>query len=183
MVEAMKAKVPFAAMIVAAVALFAALMGTAQSQTPGPDQNSAGTQITRANLGVNDSQVIAQNGRVRLVAQCLKEGNNRRLRVVAATTQRDSFLDGLDDRDGNNNNNYLQPETAADNARILQSATVTGDNQIVQNDVDDGFVLAPNGDFLGVDGEEFALGVNVRGQRPCFLIGPVNAGDLRPGID
>ena len=63
--------------------------------------------------------------------------------------------------------------TAAADRVLLERNVAPGVTQ-VENDIDDGFVMAPDGKWLGIDGESTALGLNYAGAK-CVLAGIVNA--------
>ena len=85
------------------------------------------------------------------------------------TTQNGAALDGFDNFLSGNFNTG----TAADARELLRNNGGAGVTDI-DNDVDDGFVMAPDGKWLGIDGESTALGVNYAGAK-CVLAGVVNA--------
>ena len=119
-------------------------------------------------LAAGQTQTIATNGAVSVEANCKVNGFDT-ARILAQTTQNGAALDGFDNFLSGNFNTG----TAADARELLRNNGGAGVTDI-DNDVDDGFVMAPDGKWLGIDGESTALGVNYAGAK-CVLAGVVNA--------
>jgi hypothetical protein len=80
------------------------------------------------------------------------------LRVYATTTVADSYTEGSPDHDGFQGN-YLQPGMSPADSGLLVNGVPTGE-QSLRNDIDDGYVVAPDGSMIFVEGETAVLAVN-----------------------
>jgi hypothetical protein len=123
-------------------------------------------------LEPGQTQLIAENGAVSIFAQCLTEGGNDIIRLLANTTQDGAVMEGAVDHPGTAGNflNIATPEAQ----RILLLNQAADGTTSVANLIDNGFVMAPDGQSLGVDSESTALGVNYAGAG-CITTGVVNA--------
>jgi hypothetical protein len=117
----------------------------------------------RVSLGLNYGQTatLLSNKTVAAMVECvLDDGGSDRVRVFATTTLADSYLDGSDDLTGNGS--YLQPGTPATDSELLSFSAETG-TESIGNVIDNGFVYAPDGRFVTVQGESAILGLNLVG--------------------
>jgi hypothetical protein len=113
--------------------------------------------------------LIARNGEVSLTAQCAANlAGFDRVRILAATTVDGAVMAGTDSFTGATT---LDTTTQADD-RELRSQSVATNSTFVFNAIDRGFVMAPSGKMLSIDGETLALGLNYEGAR-CVLAGVV----------
>jgi hypothetical protein len=124
-------------------------------------------------LGFGQSQLIVSNGSVSLTAQCLQEGGLDIARILMATTQNGAVADAADDFDGEEAANFLNTTTPEAEREFLENSVGTGLTD-VENDIDDGFVLGPDGKMLTANGEGVALGLNY-GNAGCLFAGIINA--------
>jgi hypothetical protein len=125
-------------------------------------------------LSAGQTQTIASNGAVSIQVQCISDGTDDEVRVLGATSASGAAQDGNDDFDGSSGNT-LEPTTPAEDREILGVSDTTGDTNVDTDiDIDKGFVMAPDGKALGIDGETTALGVNFAGAT-CVAAGVVNA--------
>lgn len=120
-------------------------------------------------LAFGEEQVIAENGAVSFVAQCLTgvEGTEDRVRVLGQTTVDGAALDGITDRRGPTN--FLETTTPEDE-RILVSLTQLAGQSNVAGEIDQGFVMAPDGKMITVNSECLAIGLNYAGS-DCLVAG------------
>ena len=119
-------------------------------------------------LAAGQTQTIATNGAVSLQANCKVNGGDT-ARILAQTTQNGAAVGGNTDYDTGDFNTGI----AAGDREVIAVNAAAGVTAI-ENDIDDGFVMAPDGKWLGVDGESSALGLNYAGAK-CVLAGVVNA--------
>ncbi len=137
--------------------------------------NLSGQQSFYFGMARGDSVEIAANGSVSLTALCDSVvGTRDRVRIVAATTQPSAILDGRDDLTGTDfNGKFLEPTTAADDRELLASTNSAPGQTLVQNSIDQGFVLGADNKALTIDGETAILGLNYGGAA-CIVGGVVH---------
>jgi hypothetical protein len=123
-------------------------------------------------LGYGGSQTIASNGAVSLVALCDQSGGNDRARILEQTTVNGATANGAFDFTGEGGK-FLNPTTPVDERVFVQSASPSG-QPFVGHNIDQGFVLGPEGKMLTSNSEGIALGVNY-GNSGCLFGGIVNA--------
>jgi hypothetical protein len=123
-------------------------------------------------LGFGQSQVLASNGAVSLVAECLA-GAEDEVRITARTTVNGAILAGVDNLEGSSAAEFLNTDTVATDAELIEETATTGATRVA-NDIDDGFVLGPEGKMLTANTEGVALGLNY-GQPGCLAAGVINA--------
>jgi hypothetical protein len=123
-------------------------------------------------LGYGGSQTVASNGAVSLVALCDKNGGNDRARILEQTTVNGAVANGNDDYSGAGGN-FLNPATPIDERVFVVSEAPSG-QPVVGYEIDNGFVLGPEGKMLTANSEGIALGVNY-GNGGCLFAGVVNA--------
>jgi hypothetical protein len=122
-------------------------------------------------LGAGQTQTIASHGPISIVAECLSTGGNDIVRLLGASTQDGAVLLGADIRNGSAGNT-LDPADPADDRELLRTQVADGTTTVTLN-IDRGFVMAPDGRTLNVDGETTALGLNYAGA-DCITSGVVN---------
>ena len=128
----------------------------------------------RSKLAVGEERVLATNGTVSLVHQCIDLGGGSfRSRVIARTTAADAAMDGIDDHSGpGGSGDFLQPATAADDSE-LQGISSTMAR--MSSEIDQGFVASADLEhYLAIDTETAAFAVHVGGV-DCAAIGQVMA--------
>ena len=121
-------------------------------------------------LSAGQSQTIASHGAVSIVAECLSSGGNDTVRLLGATTEDGAAQGGTDSFDGSPG---FGPGTAADDRVLLTFSAPDGTTSVVWN-IDRGWVMAPDGKTVSVDGETTPLGLNFAGAE-CVTSGIVNA--------
>ncbi|HEX7060009.1 MAG TPA: hypothetical protein VF176_09185 [Solirubrobacterales bacterium] len=123
-------------------------------------------------LNFGQSQTLATNGAVSLVAQCATGvgGTDDRARILGQTTQDGSILDGQNDLTGPTT--FLDTGTAED-SRVLVSTQITSGKTFVNGSIDQGFVLAPDGKTISTNSEGLVIGVNYSGSN-CIYGGVLN---------
>ena len=136
--------------------------------------NLAGQQSFFVRLNLGGSQVIATNGSVSLIAACEQTGGNDIVKIYGATTQPGAILAGDDTLSGpGGSGEFLEPSTEPTKRELVFRSDTSGEIS-VSRDIDDGFVLGPDGRMLTVNSEGIALGLNYGGS-VCLAAGVVNA--------
>lgn len=145
-------------------------VGTVPSATTA--SNLVGQQSFFIKLSPGQIQTIATNGAVSLVAVCETGvgGTNDRVRVLGQTTQDRSILDGVDDLTGPTT--FLNVGTPPDERQLVSREIASGQT-VVNGEIDQGFVMAPNGQAITTNSEGLALGLNYAGAT-CIVGGVVN---------
>ena len=123
-------------------------------------------------LAAGQSQTIATNGAVSISVDCTTDGGNDSVRILGSTSVSGAAQGGNDSYTGGAADT-LEPNTAAGDREILSYTVATGTTSVSWN-IDQGWVMAPDGKTLGVDGETTALGLNYAGAT-CVAAGVVNA--------
>jgi hypothetical protein len=158
-----------------------AVIGTKVNESTLSEVPSAAKATTAANLtgqisvfarlGFGQSETIASNGAVSLVAECQNNvAGNDRIRILAQTTANGSILDGTDDRTGPAT--FLDVGTPADERELTANSVATGSTN-VDSEIDQGVVMDPSGKTIVINSEGFALGLNYAGSQ-CLVAGVVN---------
>lgn len=166
-----------------------ARLGTVPSATNADNAKSAGTANSAKTadtaaavtgrtpffirLGFGQDKTIATNGSVSLVASCFQEGGNDYAAVLVQTSQDGAVAGGDEDFDGSSPTEFLNIDTPAEDRRLVEESTTSG-KTYVYADIDEGFVLGPDGKMLTTNSEGIALGLNY-GQPGCLLAGVVEA--------
>jgi hypothetical protein len=140
-----------------------------RAETAGAVDGRAPFQIR---LASGQTQTVATNGPVSIVAQCLTDAGNDIIRLLAATSQDGAVMDGNNDHTGAAADflNIATPE--AQRVLVLNAAADGTTN--VQGQIDQGYVMAADGSYLGIDSESTALGLNYSGSE-CIATGVVNS--------
>jgi hypothetical protein len=128
-------------------------------------------------LSAGQSQTIAQNGAISLVADCSTDGVDDQARILAATSADGAILQS-------DPNDHLGPgsDTAAD---TLDRTTPADERELVhhsdtagevsfEEDIDGSYVVAPHGKVLTLGSETTPLGLNYAGAK-CFFAGVVDS--------
>jgi hypothetical protein len=140
--------------------------------------NLAGQQSFFVRLNPGQSQTLASNGAVSIIAQCATgvEATNDRVRIIAQTTAPTAILDGNTDLSGPGGpigeNEFLEPNTPEDKRVLVTFQDTSGDID-VSSRIDQGYVLGPEGKMITVNSEGIALGLNYGGTT-CMTAGIVN---------
>lgn len=135
-------------------------------------------------MAFGDDVELVSNGEISLRARCVLNGtvngdpNLDGVQVYARTTAAGSFLDGVDDYRGDLNGNGLADSESLDPADAIDDSTfelsvVDGaapSEQSVESAIDEGFVVAPDGTYIGVSTEEMVLALRALGS-DCAVIG------------
>ena len=157
-----------------------ALKGSAIDESslgPVPDAESVAGRIPFAvRLSNGESVPIAQNGAVSVSAFCaVNTAGEDVVVLVASTSQGGAVMEGRDNHRGNAGN-FLDPATPGPDSELLLNSAPTGTTN-VRNDVDEGFVLGPDGQGLRIAGDSATLGLNYLGS-PCIAAGTLEEIDF-----
>lgn len=121
-------------------------------------------------LAIGESEVFGTTGPLAFEATCTDLGGGSTEAVIhAKTTEDDSVVmdSDVDSFDGGATEGFLLPGTAAaDRQMFTNSDTDTN----VSNYIDGGWILTASGEYLAIDGETLALGVNY-GTDDCTFAG------------
>ena len=123
-------------------------------------------------LGFGQTQTIASNGVVSLVAVCDQNAGNDRARILMQTSQNGAVADGSDNFTGNAGN-FLNTNTPEENREFVAVQIPSGQT-FVESVIDQGFVLGPDNKMLTANSEGIAIGLNYSGAS-CLFAGVVNA--------
>ena len=146
-------------------------LGTVPSATNATNaQNLAGQQSFFIRLNVGQTQTIASNGSVSLVATCTNVGGEDTVKVVGQTTLSGAILNG--GLEGPGVNEFLEPGTPEAKREFLSFSDTTGDIS-VSRQIDSGYILGPDLKMITTNSEGIALGLNYGGST-CFTAGVVN---------
>ncbi|HEX6116871.1 MAG TPA: hypothetical protein VFY99_07195 [Solirubrobacterales bacterium] len=127
-------------------------------------------------VAAGESVQIATNGSVTVSAFCsINPGAEDIIVLVATTTQPGTVMEGRDNHRGNGGN-FLEPTTPGPESELLLNSAASGTTN-VRNDVDEGFVLGPDGHGLRVAGDSATLGLNYLGS-PCIAAGTLERIDF-----
>jgi hypothetical protein len=134
-------------------------------------------KVVNAKLANGQSATLAQNGPLKLTAKCDSgAGPTDRVRVLAETSTANAFLNGVDNFTGSGGTPYLQPDTTEDNRELLTGSASPG-TTVVSSVIDNGWVAAADGSYIGISAEMTTLGLNAFGSK-CAVIGPVFVGHV-----
>jgi hypothetical protein len=124
-------------------------------------------------LGFGQSQTLATNGAVSFVAECLQEGGFDIVRIIGKSSVNGAILAGEDDLEGTSPTDFLNPTTPPIESELVEENETTGKTS-VGTEIDQGFVLGPEGKMLAANTEGIALGLNY-GSPGCLVAGLFNA--------
>jgi hypothetical protein len=153
-------------------------LGTVPSATnatnAGTASNLAGQTPFFVRLGFGQTQTLASHGSVSLVASCLQEGGDDIARILEQTSQNGAVAGGSDDWEGGPNpSDFLNTDTPEAQRELVSNDETSGDIN-VDSEIDQGFVLGPDGKMLTTNSEGIALGLNYRAPG-CLFAGVINA--------
>jgi hypothetical protein len=137
--------------------------------------NLAGQQSFFIRLNGGQTQTVASNGSVSLVATCeAGVGGKDIVKILGQTSQPGSILDGEDDLTGPGGSpaEFLEPGTPADKRELVARSDTAGEINVAA-EIDQGFVLGPDGKMITVNSEGTALGLNYGGS-VCLVAGVAN---------
>jgi hypothetical protein len=152
-------------------------LGTVPSANTANTANSANSlhgQTTFAvRLGFGQSQLVAAHGAVAFVANCKQEGGNDYAQVLFQTSVNGAVANGEDEFDGSSPAELLNVDTPVGDRVLVDESTSAG-STYVSTEIDNGYVLGPDGKGLVANTEGIILGLNY-GNAGCYIAGVVNA--------
>jgi hypothetical protein len=135
--------------------------------------NLAGQRSYVFKLGVGQSEVIATNGAVSVIAKCEEVAGNDRIRILAATTTDGAMMLGDTFHLGTGAGEFLNAATPEDQRVIASFQAPAGTTRAGFN-IDRGWVMGPDAKMLGYNQEGTVLAVNYAGAK-CVAGGVMNA--------
>lgn len=152
-------------------------LGTVPSATSAASANSLVGQTTFfVRLGFGESRTLATNGAVSFVAECIREGGGGDdiARILEQTSVNGAVAGGEDDWEGGATPaDFLNVDTLPEDRELVENSIKEGDVN-VESEIDEGFVLGPDGKGLSANSEGIILGLNYGGPG-CLFAGVVNA--------
>jgi hypothetical protein len=124
-------------------------------------------------LSAGESQVIATHGAVSIGVDCIADGGNDTVRIFGATSQDGAAMGSHDNSYTGAAGDTLDTSTPLDD-RVMWTNSAADGNTDVDWEIDHGWVMAPDGKTVGLDGETTPLGLNYAGAE-CIASGIVNA--------
>jgi hypothetical protein len=130
----------------------------------------------RVRLAFGQKVEFLSNGPVGIEAQCRENVNASgadQVRLLGVSRAEGSFQEGNDDHAGPGlGSDFLTPATPEDQREfaVLTTINANPDAPAAANNIDNGFVSGPNGEYIGLDMEQVMLGVRV-GDSQCLVIG------------
>ncbi len=156
----------------------AATLGTVPSATNATNAvnaaNLAGQQNFFVRLAPGQTQVIATNGAVSLRAACEQSGGLDFVKIYGETSAPGAILAGSDNLGGPGGSEgaFLEPSTAPEKREFVSYGDTTGEISVGSN-IDQGYVLGPEGKLITANSEGIVLGLNY-GPSVCLTAGVVN---------
>jgi hypothetical protein len=133
-------------------------------------QSLSGRTPFLVKLQDNETETIATNGSVSLEATCVPAGSGKFARILGQTSEDGAVLIGKNEyEEGDFNTN-----TVATDRVLLESAGTFNLTRVLRASNPGGFVMAPDGKMLAIDGESTALGINYAGAN-CIFAGVIAA--------
>jgi hypothetical protein len=145
-------------------------LGTVPSATSAT--NLVGQTPFFIRLGFGQTQTIAANGAVSLVADCDQKGGEDRAIILEQTSVNGATTNGSFDYTGAGGK-FLDVETPLEE-RFFVSSQVTSGQTFAGHQIDQGWVLGPEGKMLTTNSEGIVLALNY-GNAGCLFAGIVNA--------
>jgi hypothetical protein len=130
----------------------------------------------RVRLAFGEKVEFVSNGPVGIEAQCRENvapAGNDQLRLLGVTRTEGSLMEGNDDHAGPGlGSDFLTPATLEDQREfaVLTTVNANPDAPAAANNIDNGFVSGPNGEWIGLDMEQVMLGVRI-GDSHCLVVG------------
>jgi hypothetical protein len=147
---------------------------SAKSANTASSANSLNGQTSFAvRLGFGQSQVVATHGAVSFVASCEQEAGSDFAEVLFQTTVNGAVAVGEDDFEGTSPTDFLNVDTPPEERVLVDESETTGETRVT-TEIDQGFVLGPDGKGLVANSEGIILGLNY-GAPGCYIAGVVNA--------
>lgn len=134
--------------------------------------NLAGQTPFFIRLGFGQSKTIAANGAVSLVALCDQSAGQDRARILEQTSVNGAVTNGDFDYTGEAGD-FLNTSTPIDERIFVGSETTTGQT-LAGHQIDQGWILGPEGKMLTTNSEGIVLALNYGGAG-CLFAGVVNA--------
>jgi hypothetical protein len=123
-------------------------------------------------IGFGQTQTIASNGAVSLVASCDQSGGNDRARILEQTSQNGATTNGSFDYTGVAGK-FLNVNTPLEE-RIFVSNEIASGQTSAGHQIDQGWILGPEGKMLTTNSEGIVLALNY-GSPGCLFAGIVNS--------
>ncbi|MEZ5295800.1 MAG: hypothetical protein R2697_05870 [Ilumatobacteraceae bacterium] len=122
-------------------------------------------------LSVGERVALVSNGPISLEADCRTQADNDiEARLLGATTEIDDVILGADEDDfDGGDDDFLFPDTDADD-RVIASISASPGHTEVGQDIDSGYVLTASGEYVAIDTETLAIGVNYA-DSDCIFVG------------
>lgn len=146
----------------------------AQADSAVEAQNLAGQVNVIAKLDGGETATLLSHGDVSITATCrVNDGGLDRLIMRGQTSANGSILVADDYLNGGANpNDFLNVDTPPDD-RVWESISQTTSLPFVDQQIDSGFVLDPDGRMIAANSEGIAMGLNYLGT-DCFVMGVFN---------
>lgn len=155
-------------------------LGTVPSATNAASAVSANNLVGQTTffvrLGFGESKTLATNGAVSFVAECIREGGGGDdiARILEQTSVNGAVAGGDDDWEGGADPaDFLNVDTKAEERELVENSVKEGEVN-VDSEIDQGFVLGPDGKGLSTNSEGIILGLNYGGSG-CLFAGVINA--------
>lgn len=134
----------------------------------------AGQQNVFLKMSFGQEATVIENGSISIVARCLQnDGGNDRLLLHAKTTVDGAILGADDDLSGGPlPADFLNIATPEGSREFETMGATTGETSVEQQ-IDSGLVLGPDGKMIASNSEGLALGVNYIGAN-CLVAGVFN---------
>jgi hypothetical protein len=123
-------------------------------------------RLVSRKLALGEQATVFTDGAVSLSAKCYSDGVNEHVDVYAVSAVAGAVMKGTDDRTGPPGDT-LEPGTLELDRQLLANTAPAGTTN-VDNDVDEGWIITPDGRRRVVDGDAAALGLNYLGSK-CFV--------------
>lgn len=134
----------------------------------------AGQKNVFIKLSFGQEVPVVENGSVSISAKCIQnDGGNDYIRLIAKTTQDGAILGADDDLDGGPAASDFLNTTTAEADRDFEYSSATTGTTSVNQEIDSGFVLGPDGKMITSNTEGLAMGVNYLGAN-CVVAGIFN---------
>lgn len=123
-----------------------------------------------AKLAAGDTRELATVGGISVDAVCA----DNRIAIVGRTSVAKAVQGGDDDLGGGPaDTDFLQPDTALTDREIAYNSEGTDGVEDVESEIDQGFVMGPDGSALVINSEGIVLGLNYAGSN-CVVAGVID---------